>query len=142
MQREEKEETYVLLDGEEVDRIVEMSLAESSFLDHLVRNLAFQLHDQQEHVIICSTRKQNPVIRRQRRPSRLGDEDSLAGVQLVQRASDRPNVKRAVVGKTQNCDRESVAILEECRERLTDFWRTVESTDKVRRDVVLGRIGS
>lgn len=72
--------------------------------------------------------------------------DVLPGVELVQGATDRPHVERAVIGQTKDC-RENDGVRKSRGEnghtlKPTDLGSTVESRNEVRRDLVLGDIGS
>lgn len=60
--------------------IVEVYFTEFGSLDHFDVEAAFQLHHKEKHVVVGSPRKQD-----------------LAGIELVQRAADRPHVQRCVI---------------------------------------------
>ena len=96
--------------------------------DHLVGDLAADVHKELEHVIVRATGKEN-----------------LAREKLVQRASDSPNVHSSVIRQPKNCAfitmSQNPALSKEEEEKrkklLTDFRRAVKPGDQVRRDFVL-----
>ena len=76
----------VKLDAEKIVVLVKVLAGELAAPDHLVRELATDLLEQPEHLVVG-----------------LAGEEDLARVELVERAPDRPHVDRVVVRNAQNC---------------------------------------
>lgn len=55
----EQRETNSLLHAQEVELIVKVVLGELGLLEQLVVELALELHDEEEHVIVRATRKED-----------------------------------------------------------------------------------
>ena len=115
----------VLLEAEEGVRLVEVLLGEAALADLLRGELAAQLLDEQQHLVV-----------------RAPGEENLAGRELVERAADAPHVERAVVRLPKDCSRASVLVSQDTHTAalLTDLGRAVEAADEVRRDLHLARV--
>jgi hypothetical protein len=75
----------VRFNADKVHSVVKVHGPELSFLDHSVVEFALEIHHQVEHVVVG-----------------LSWEKDLPSVELVQRAADRPHVKRIIIGQAKN----------------------------------------
>ena len=76
----------VLLNAQEVHRLIEVHLSKLGLFDHPVIEFTLEIHVKMEHLIVGAPWKED-----------------FASVQLVERASNRPHVDGFVIPEPEDC---------------------------------------